>query len=464
MLKISEKANPNYLCKVVILKGLKKHSNADRLQTVEVDFNTVITGLDAKDGDVYVYFPVEGKISESFLSDTNSFRKYFLNTSYLDDTMVRQAFLDKEENKGERVVGFFEDNCRVKAMKLRGENSMGYIVPSHIISAWAGFNIIADDVDTEFDTISGKLIVEKYQVKVKEAREGKVGQKPKLNRLIEGQVHLHVSTEQLQKNAHKIKPNDLISITYKTHGTSWWAGNVLVKAKLSWANTLGQFLGLNVQDKEHALVYGSRKVVKNKSFEDPKGKDHYFGYDLWEHIKNHVGTNLPKGYTLYGEMLGYDRNGAAIQKGYDYGCTPNGVEFGAENPQSKLEVYRITYTNPDGVVLELGLPERVTFCEKLGLNTPYLFFYGKAKDWLNSVEGRTVSENEHWQTTFVNTLKAIYNENDCYMCTNKVPEEGIVIRKENVFSCDSFKLKSARFLQWETKELDKGNVDMESAN
>ena len=55
MLKTSKESNPNYLCKVVQLKNVRKHPNAHSLQTVEVDFQTVITGMDAKDGDIYIY-------------------------------------------------------------------------------------------------------------------------------------------------------------------------------------------------------------------------------------------------------------------------------------------------------------------------------------------------------------------------------------------------------------------------
>ena len=118
MLSISEKANTNYLAKVVDLKNIKKHPNADRLQTVDIDFNTVITGMDAKEGDTYVYFPIECKINKDFLSETNSFR-------------------DKELNSDKEQMGFFEENCRVRAMRLRGEKSMGYIVPISVVFNWA---------------------------------------------------------------------------------------------------------------------------------------------------------------------------------------------------------------------------------------------------------------------------------------------------------------------------------------
>ena len=202
MITKSKNHNPNYLAKVVQLKNLKKHSNADRLQTVQIDFQTVITGLDANEGDIYVYFPIESKISKDLLSFTNSFR-------------------DKTLNKDQDKAGFFDNNCRVRAMKLRGEKSMGYIVPVNQVESWVGEFIKTTDVGEEFDTIGNKLIVEKYKLPQKGTPTSKQGKEPKVSRLIEGQVHLHADTENLRRNADKIQPEDVVSITYKTHGTSW---------------------------------------------------------------------------------------------------------------------------------------------------------------------------------------------------------------------------------------------------
>jgi len=435
MLEISKNANPNYLCKVVSLKGLKKHPNADRLQMVSIDFNNVITGLDANEGDIYVYFPIESKISQNLLSSTNSFR---------DNTLNADPY----------QKGFFEDNCRVKAMKLRGEKSMGYIVPARLVEQWGRLDgYIGDYVGKEFDTINGQLLVEKYQVPVKGGAQARVGKKPKLSRLVEGQVHLHVDTENLRKNIHKIEPTDLISITYKTHGTSWWVGNVLVKRKLSLIEKVSKFFGASVSELVYDLVYGSRKVVKNANLEDPKSKDHFFGYDLWETIKNDIGEHIPKGWTLYGEMLGYDRNGKAIQKHFDYGCQGN--------VWHKLEVYRITNTTPDGLVTELTYPQIKEFCDRVGLAASHLFFYGKAGDWYNTDYSTTL---ETWRKNFIERLEKAYNEKDCFMCTNKVPEEGVVVRVEDLFECKSYKLKSFRFLEFESQELDNGEADIESLN
>lgn len=393
-----------------------------------------------KKGDIYVYFPIECKINNSFLSFTNSFR-------------------NKELNESKDKTGFFEENCRVKAVKLRGEKSMGYIVPSNEVTAWANYQFKDKDINKEFDTINDKKIVEKYFVEQLQSRKSKEGQKPKLSRLIEGQVHLHVDTENLRKNIDKLKLTDTISITYKTHGTSWWVSNVLVKKPMSIINKVLNFFKLDYVDSKYDIIYGSRRVIKNQYKDNDKAKDHYFRYDLWEHIKDEVKDKIPKGYTLYGECLGYTKDGAYIQKNYDYGCAVG--EF-------KLEIYRITNTNSDGLVTELSYPQIEEFCYKVGLTPSKLFYYGTLEDYCPGYNGEPeeseMSNIKEWREKLIAKLEKEFNEKDCFMCTNKVPEEGIVVRKESLFHCEAYKLKSFRFLEQETKQLDKGESSLEEEN
>lgn len=436
MVTISKGANPNYLAKIVELKGLRKHTNADRLQIVSIDFQDVVTGMDAKDGDIYVYFPVECTINKDFLSHTNSFR-------------------EKTLNKDSEKVGFFEDNCRVKAVRLRGEKSCGYIVPVDIVEEFTGISI-RTFVGEEFDTIGDILMCKKFipkNTRQEGSGKDKQGKKPKESRLVEGQVHLHIDTHNLRKNIHKIDPTDLVSITYKTHGTSGWCSNVLTKRKLSWWEKVCKFFGAKVEEVEYSLVYGSRKVVKNADMGSGE-KNHFYKTDIWKAVVDYYNLEetLPKGFSLYYEILGYTPEGGEIQKGYDYGC-----ELG----QCRVEIYRITYTNPDGLVTEIANPFSIReFCAKLNMNTSYLFYYGYAGDMYPEI----VSD-EAWQENFLKRLEADFNEKDCFMCTNKVPEEGIVVRRdESLFECDSYKLKSFEFLGMESKQLDSGEVSMEDAN
>ena len=439
----------NYLCKVVKLENVRKHSDADRLQCVNIGMNTVITGLDAKDGDIYVYFPLESKISEDFLSFTNSFR-------------------DSTKNADLNKVGFFDDNCRVRAMKLRGERSMGYIVPARLVEQWSRMNaFIGDFVGQDFDTIGGKLLVDKYITKKKASGNTPTGKQPKLDRLVEGQINLHGKTTNLRHVPDAIKPEDVISITYKTHGTSWWVANVLTKRKLSLLEKLLKRLGVNILDKAYDVMYGSRNVVKNKAYKDPKQSNHFYGVNVWSEIKEEIGHLIPKGFTLYGEALGFTSTGEFIQKGFDYGCDPkSNLQSGLSNffglkPQRRIEVYRITQTNVDGDVTELSFPEMKEFCDSVGLNTPYLFYYGRASGFYNTDFGTPI---ETWSTNFVKRLEEVYNGKDCFMCDAVVPEEGVVIRKDKLIGLESYKLKSFRFLEMETKKLDKGEADIEEEN
>lgn len=426
-ISVSNESNPNYLSKVVKIKNIQKHPNADKLQIVVIDFQTVITGLDAKEGDLYVYFPIECKINKDFLSFTNSFR-------------------DKSLNKDQEKVGFFDENGRVKAMKLRAEKSCGYIVPIQVVEEFTKTGI-SEYVDQEFDTINGIKMLEKFVVKERASSDcNKQGKQPKISRLIEGQVHLHVDTGNLRKNSYKIKPSDLISVTYKTHGTSFWVSNVLVKKNLTWVEKILHKFGVNVVDTEYDLVYGSRNVVKNKSLEDSKAKDSFYGYDLWEDIKNEIGEFIPKGLSLFGEYTGFDKNGKHIQKGYDYGCAQG---------KGKIEVYRITQTTPDGLVFEFSYPQIEEFCLKFGLTASYIYYTGRAVDMYN------LDVNEHWNEEFVKCLEKDYNDKNCFMCNNPVPEEGVVVRKESLFNCEAYKLKSFSFLEKESKDLDKGEINIE---
>ena len=53
---------------------------------------------------------------------------------------------------------------------------------------------------------------------------------------------------------------------------------------------------------------------------------------------------------------------------------------------------------------------------------------------------------------------------DCFLHNTGVPEEGIVIRKDRLYGFEAYKLKSFRFLELESKELDKGEENIEELN
>ncbi len=439
MFKISEKSNPNYLAQVVRLDNIVPHPNADRLQIAVIQGNSVIVSLDAKEGDIYVYFPLECAINKEFLSWGNSFS-------------------DKSINSDKEVSGFFNSKGRVRAVKLRSVPSMGYALPFDKFCNWLkektgkSVDFKEDLINKEFDSYGDILVCEKYvnPVALKKQNKEKKNQKKVVRepKVVDSQFHFHINTPQLRKLIHNISPNDYIAITRKLHGTSWVAARLLCNKRLTWQEKLIKKFGVKIVGTEYDLLWASRRVLKN-GYLEVGNKDHFYSYDLWEDIAKSVEYAIQDSITLYGECVGYLKTGGFIQHGYDYGCEPGTF---------KTYIYRITTTNQSGQVYEFSHKQVKEYCEKFGLTMVPELYYGKAKDLYPDL-----SISDHWHENFLQRLVDDYLEKDCDLCkSQKVPDEGICLRKD-IFDIEVYKLKSFKFLEWETKQLDDENyVDLES--
>ncbi len=439
MFKISEKANPNYLAQIVKLENLRKHPNADKLQLCSIQGNNVIVSLDAKEGDVYVYFPLECAINKEFLSWSNSFSDKSLN-------------VDKES------AGFFNSKGRVRAVKLRGTPSEGYALPHQNFFDWisikSGKTILLSDelIGKEFDSFDNILLCEKYINPITLKKQNKVnnkkqGKKAVESKLIEGQFHFHIDTPQLKKLVNNISPEDYISITKKYHGTSAVVSNILCYKKLNWFEKLLKKLGVNITDKEYDLVYSSRRVIKSSDIRGDSSV-HFYTSDVWGDAARLLEPLLEPGITLYLEIVGYVKEGGYIQQNYDYGCPPGKFD---------VYVYRVTHTDPNGKVFEYSPAQVDEYCLRNGIKPVETLYYGKAKDLFD------ISTKEHWHQNFLKKMIETYLEKNCTICKNKVPDEGVVIRRDVPNQIDVYKLKSFKFLQMESVQLDDENfVDMES--
>lgn len=169
--------------------------------------------------------------------------------------------------------------------------------------------------------------------------------------------------------------------------------------------------------------------------------------------------------SIYAEIVGYMPTGSAIQGQWDYKCVydPKIYDYKSMSAmqmyQAKLFdiiIYRITTTNVDGQVYEYSARQVRQWCLNNGLHPVNELYYGRAGDLYN------IDPQNHWHENFIEELRKEYLEKDSILCRNKVPEEGIVIRRE-VTNIDVYKLKANRFLQKETQELDKGVIDIESS-
>lgn len=442
MFSKSNDHNPNYLASVVKLNGLRKHANADKLQCVSLFGNNVITGMNAKDGELYIYFPLECAISTEFLKYTNSFR---------DSTL----------NADSSVKGFFEYHGRVRALRLRNERSEGYIVPVSTLENFSkdvlGQKITIDEkfVGTDFDVLFEHVLCKKYIPKG--ARLSGEGNKKKtkgnvkkyVSRLVENQFHFHEDTSHLKREMSRISPDDFISVTEKLHGCNFIVSHVLVKRKLSLLDKIAKFFGSKVVETEYGMLYSSRAVIKNSVMDDGKENNNFYDSDVWKIVADKIFPSLPQGVSVVGEIVGYTPSGQAIQKGYDYGCSPGNLDFW---------IFKVTHTSPCGKVYVFNHRETVEFCKKFGFKMPETHYYGLAKDHFPEI-----STENHWHDNFLQKMIDVYLEKKCKLCKNDVWAEGVILRKDTPFEWDAFKLKSFNFLSHESIQLDSGEVDMETA-
>ena len=452
----SKRANVNYLAKIVDIKNFRAHSNPEvtRLKCCTIDGFNIITGIDSQPG-LYVYFPTACCINPDFLRYCNLYRH-------------------KELNNDPEQTGMFEDNGRVKAIKLKNELSEGFILPvvqfqNYIISVTNKEIEVEEGIEFDIVEHEGKefWINKKYIPKVSrtsgQSGSSKTARLPKgLDKLIENQFRFHYDTTLIKKCPHVISPNNLISITEKIHGTSGISAYVLCKQDLNWKQIIAKWLTgeeFNVYD----YLYSSRTVIKNR-FYNKNVTPGFYGVDVWAEADKIVRPCLQRGMSCYYEIVGFLPNGGYIQKNYDYGCVPPvGDEPYTHEKHFKVRIYRVTITNVDGIVHEFSAREVQQWCAKIGLTPVTEWYYGYAKD----LYAQKMDESEYeYGNRFLDNLsneEKFYMEKNSPSCDNKVPHEGIVIKIENMKS-EAFKLKCFKFLDKEGKELDKGECNIEDEN
>lgn len=452
---ISKKANINYLAKIVNIKEFSKHPNPEvtKMKVAHIGGYSISVGINEPEG-FYIYFPTMSQIHSELLEYLNLYAKPELNR----DATAKP--------------GFFGKNGRVKAIKLKGYPSEGFLLPYESLNAW-----VIDSVNQqlpepedglEFDEISDGSksfwICRKYAVQQQRSshpydRKSRYDKKlKKFDKLIENQFRFHYETEMLRRNPNVIRPNDLIQISSKWHGTSAISAYILCNKPLNWKEKMAKWL-TKYTFPVYDYIYASRKIVKNQYINPRVGNGYYGSDDFRVFANNYLKPYLTKGLTLYYEIVGYTTDNKYIQKEFDYGCRPMKLgESYTEGIHYKIYIYRITYTNVDGIVQEFSAKAVQNWCAKNGLRAVNEFYYGYAKDLYPDLD----IEN-HWCENFLEKLandKNFFMEERSPECANNVPHEGIVIRVENNIA-RAFKLKCFKFLNKEQEALDKGETNIE---
>jgi len=444
----TKNANVNYLAKIVNITTFKKHPNADKMKIAVVNGYEICVGLDENEGK-YVYFPANCTINPKLLS-------------YLS------LYKHTELNANPEKSGFFQDNGRVTAIKLRGVVSEGFLMKLGDLNSFLenAFNLALDEtpVNIEFDAVQqGEKelwICKKYIVvnKIKKPSDAKVRHKtPGYDRLVPGQFNFHYDTVQVKREPWCIEPGDVISLTSKIHGTSHISAYVLCKKPRNIIQKVWDRWKHNTPT-QYDYIYASRSVIKNRYY-NKHVTDGYYGIDIWAEADKVLRPHLKQGMTIYAEIVGFLPDGNYIQKDYDYGCVPpeKDEQYTSEK-HFKVRPYRITLTNILGEVYEFSAREVQIWCKNNGLIPVTELYYGYAKDLYPDI-----MQDDNWNTSFWEHLandKTFYMECNSPDCTNKVPQEGIVIKKEDMRP-HAWKLKTFAFMSGEAKQLDAGETNIE---
>ncbi len=429
-----------YCAYITTIKGLRKHTNADRLQCVEVFGQNVIVDLNYYEGQKVVFFPSDGQLSLEYATDNN---------------LVRV----KDEN-GNNIGGYMDPEKRnVTAIRLRGEKSEGLVLPIETLSKYTDVSKLKDG--DQITVLDGHEICQKYIPRGKRNNHPvETGSKKKKKKSKESVSYPffeeHKDTAQLAYNMSAFRPGDTIYITRKLHGTSARTMKTVKITKKS--NKLRRFLHMEPKiTREVSVVSGSRRVV----LKDMNVNDYYSDTDNGFRKKCHdlLKDNLPEGFEVFYEIVGYVNEttpimGSVSNKGvkekefvkkfgdtttFSYGCKPG---------ESDMYVYRMTATTADGTVVELPWETVKVWCDKLGV--------------------KHVPDLEKFIYTTPEDLKERVNKYLSNMPADEIGKthvaEGVVVRIDNRSTFTAYKDKVFEFKVIEGIAKDTSDVpDMEEA-
>jgi RNA ligase-like protein len=414
-MKLEKPENENYSATVIEVASVNVLENCDNVVGVPLLGYQAIVSKDTQVGDVGVLFTAETQLSEEYVKENNLYRH-------------------SELNKDAEKAGYLEDNRRVKAMKFRGNPSNALFMPLSSL-AFTGVNIEELKEGDVFDQLNGHEICKKYLNRKAGTPRVEKNKAKVFRRVDEKFLPEHYDSENYFRNAHVIKGNKQVIVTQKLHGTSIRIGNTIVKRKLTIRDAIAQKLGVKVQEKEFAHVYGSRKVIKDAN--NPN-QNHFYGTDLWSDEGKKYDEHVPDNFILYGELIGWTPQGAPIQEGYTYRVPKGNCE---------LYIYRVAMVSNQGILVDLSWEQVKEFCRDRGLkHVPELWVgmhrYFHADDWLD-------------KNFFAEGYKNAVPLDDNSPC-----DEGVCVRVDGIAPY-ILKAKSPEFFAHETKMIDKGASDTE---
>lgn len=284
-----------YCAYITTIKELRKHNNADRLQCATIFGNNVIVDLSYKEGQRVIYFPVDGQLGAEFAAENN---------------LVRV----KDEN-GNNVGGYLDpDKRNITALKLRGEQSDGLVLPIEVLSKYTDIEKLTDG--EQITMLNGFEICRKYipRTNPRQNKQYTGSIKTRKNRKEENETVTypffvqHIDTAQLAYNEKAFKPGDICYITLKMHGTSARTMNAVELTTKKPNRFLKKVFRLkNKTIRKYKVVSGTRRVTL-KNYDGG-----YYGNNAFrEKYHNLFKDRLPKGVEVFYEIVGWVNDTSTI--------------------------------------------------------------------------------------------------------------------------------------------------------
>ena len=353
-----------YCAYITTIKELRKHNNADRLQCATIFGNNVIVDLSYKEGQRVIYFPVDGQLGEDFAKENN---------------LVRI----KDEN-GNNIGGYLDpDKRNITALKLRGEQSDGLVLPIEVLEKYVDTDTLLDG--DQITVINGFEICKKYIPKVQPRQNkqytGAIKNRKEENEKVTYPFFVqHIDTAQLAYNEKAFKQGDTCYITLKMHGTSARTMNAIEVTKKKRNRFLKKVFKLKDKtSRQYKVVSGTRRVTL-KNYDGG-----YYGNNSFRQKYHDLfNSRLPKGAESFYEIVGYVNDETTIMgkcknalikdKAFtkQYGDETI-FSYGCEQGENECYVYRMTLTNEDGFTVEIPFEQLQIECEKIGVKCVPLF-------------------------------------------------------------------------------------------
>lgn len=185
----------------------RPHPNADKIQLGTCHGYQVVVGLDTMNGELGVFFPADGQLSDDFC------RSNFLYSESACRKLgiVEDVLQDAQEQGKSAPYGFFSERRRVRAQSFRGQRSEGLWMPLGCLN-YTGVDrtdpILAEG--TVISVVRGHEICRKYETPATQRNaSNKIGRKQRENRCFPK----HDVTRQFRYVGRNIPSDAVIYIT-----------------------------------------------------------------------------------------------------------------------------------------------------------------------------------------------------------------------------------------------------------